>query len=165
MSAENEERVNVTPERTGRTTSLGKKIGIYLSLLAVVFLLGFVPAWLKARSYAGELKVAQRELRLSRMQNALATALIDARRGEYEPSRQAASDFFTALREEMDRGDESALSTAQRDGLRPALDRRDEIITLLARSDPASADRLVDLYVAYGKATKGVGPSSAAKSA
>jgi len=28
---------------------------------------------------------------------------------------------------------------------------RDEIITLLARSDPASADRLSDLYVSYRK--------------
>jgi hypothetical protein len=32
---------------------------------------------------------------------------------------------------------------------------RDEIITLLARNDPASADRMSDLYVAYRKAVGG----------
>jgi hypothetical protein len=36
-------------------------------------------------------------LRISTLQNTLASAAIDARRGEYEPARQAASDFFTHL--------------------------------------------------------------------
>ena len=35
--------------------------------------------------------------------------------------------------------------------MQPLFAGRDEIITLLARSDPASADRLSDLYVAYRK--------------
>ena len=163
MSAEMDETSKAAPERTRQKSSLLRKIGIYLGVLVVVFLLGFVPAWLKARGYASDLSAAQRELRLSKMQNALSSAAIDARRGEYEPARQAASDFFTALRDEADRGDESALTKAQRDGLRPALDRRDEIITLLARNDPASADRLVDLYAAYSKTLKGAGAPSGAR--
>jgi hypothetical protein len=32
---------------------------------------------------------------------------------------------------------------------------RDNLITLLARSDPASADRLSDLYLSYQKAMGG----------
>jgi hypothetical protein len=32
---------------------------------------------------------------------------------------------------------------------------RDEVITLLARSDPASADRLSDLFVIYRKIMNG----------
>jgi hypothetical protein len=39
--------------------------------------------------------------------------------------------------------------------VQPLLAGRDEIITLLARSDPASADRLSELYVAYRKAVGG----------
>ena len=164
MSAQHEETPKAAAERP-RGTSVWRKIGISLGVLIFVFLLGLVPAWLKARGYAGELDTAQRELRLSKMQNALSAAALDARRGEYEPARQAASDFFTSLRDEMDRGEESALSASQREGLRPALARRDEIITLLARSDPASADRLLDLYVAYSKTMKGATPQSGAKSA
>jgi hypothetical protein len=84
------------------------------------------------------------------------TGAIDGKRilGDYEPARQAASNFFTSLRAETDRGNASALSPAQREGVLPLLTQRDEIITLLARGDPVSADQLSDLYVAY---RKGVG--------
>jgi hypothetical protein len=58
-------------------------------------------------------------------------AAIDARRGDYESARQAASDFFTALRAETDSGAASALSQMQRERVLPQLTRRDEIITLL----------------------------------
>jgi hypothetical protein len=62
-----------------------------------------------------------------------------------------ASAFFTEARSEIDQGDKSALTREQRDALGPLLAPRDELITLLARSDPASADRLSNLYVAVRK--------------
>jgi hypothetical protein len=52
----------------------------------------------------------------------------------------------------MDQRDRSALSEAQRNELAPLLGSRDEIITLLARNDPASAERLSNLYIAVRKA-------------
>ena len=61
----------------------------------------------------------------------------------------AASDFFTSVRAEIDKGNVSALSLAQREGVQPLLTQRDEVITLLARGDPASADRRSDLYGSY----------------
>jgi hypothetical protein len=84
----------------------------------------------------------------------LASAAIDARRGDYEPARQGASEFFTELRAEMDRGAKSALTEAQRAALEPMFAQRDNIITLLARSDPAAADRLSDIYAGYRKAVQ-----------
>ena len=128
-----------------------QRIAIYATVLLVVFLLGFVPMWLSSRSCAGELATAQRELSLVRLQNILASAAIDARRGEYEPARQAASNFYASLRAEADRATGSALADSQKQSLEPLLAGRDEVITLLARSDPASADRLSDLYAAYRK--------------
>jgi len=80
-----------------------------------------------------------------------ASAAIDARRGDYETARQAASDFFTVLRAETNKGVDSALSQAQKDGAQPLFTQRDQIITLLARGDAASADLLSDLYVSYRK--------------
>jgi len=59
------------------------------------------------------------------------------------------------LRAEMDLGTNSALTQAQRDRVTQLFAQRDEIITLLARSDPVSADRLSDLYVSYRRAIKG----------
>jgi hypothetical protein len=134
-----------------KTTPLMRRVISYAALLLVVFLLGFVPMWLKSRECATSLSEAERQLSLARIQNSLASAAIDARRGDYEPARQAASNFFTSLGAETDRGDDSVLSKAQREGVQPLFTRRDEFITLLARGDPTSADRLSDLYVSYRK--------------
>jgi hypothetical protein len=133
-----------------------KRAGVYVGVALVIFLLGLVPMWLKARGAASQRDAARRELRLSQTQGALASAAIDARRGEYETARQTASDFFTALRSELDAGDDSPLNARQREAATPLLQRRDELITLLARSDPASAERLSDLYVAYRAAVNDV---------
>ena len=128
---------------------------IYAGVLLVIFLLGFVPMWLRARAAASSLVETERQLTLVRMQSSLASAAIDARRGDYEPARQAVSQFFTSLRAEIDKGDSSYYTEAQRAGMQPLFAGRDEVITLLARSDPASADRLSDLFVAYRKTMSG----------
>ena len=138
-----------------KSTPLIRRVSIYAAVLLAVFLLGFIPMWLKARQCASTLAEAEHQLSLARMQGNLASAVIDARRGDYEPARQTASQFFTSLREETDKGDASVLTQAQREGMKPLFTRRDEIITLLARSDPASADRLSDLYVSYRKLMNG----------
>jgi len=132
-----------------KANSLTRRVTIYAGLLLVASLLGFVPMWLKYRECSASLSEAEQQLSLARRQNTLASAVIDARRGDYEPARQAASDFFTSLRTETDRGNESALSQVQREGVQALFNQRDEIITLLARSDPAALDRLSDLYVSY----------------
>jgi cytochrome P450 len=104
--------------------------------------------WLKSQ-YSSRLARAERQLSLAKMQNSLASAAIDARRGDCETARLAASDFFTALRAETSTDVDSVLSQAQKDGAQPLLALRDETITLLARGDVASADLLSDLYVSF----------------
>lgn len=128
---------------------------IYAGVVLVIFLLGFVPMWLRARAANSSLVETEHQLIIVRMQNNLASAAIDARRGDYEPARQAVSQFFTSLRAEMDKGDTSNYTQAQRQGMQPLFAGRDELITLLARNDPASADRLADLFVAYRKMMSG----------
>ena len=141
--------------RPGNRTGLRQRIPIYAGVLILVFLLGFVPMWLKARGSATELEIARRELSLSRLQNTLSSAALDARRGDYEPARQAASSFFTSLSAETEKGSGSVLTDSQKQNIQPLFAGRDELITLLARSDPASADRLSDLYASYRKAMGG----------
>lgn len=127
---------------------------MYAIVLAVVFLIGLVPMWFVARGRAAERDAAQRDLRLCRLENSLSSAAVDSRRGEYERARQAASNFFSSLREQVD-GAAPDLTTVQRDNVRPLLNQRDDLITLLARSDPAAADRLAELYVSFRKAMGG----------
>ena len=139
-------------QRKPDTSNRGiQRILIYAGVLLVVFLVGFVPMWLKARTATNTLMETERQLFLVRTQNDLASAVIDARRGDYEPARQASSRFFTSLREEIDKGNSSSYTQAQRQAMQPLFAGRDELITLLARNDPASADRLSDLFVAYRK--------------
>lgn len=151
-------REQVTSRWVG-AAKLWKRVGIYAAVVLGLFLLGFIPMWLKARSISFQRDSVQQEFRLSQMQNSLAAAFIDARRGEYEPARQTTSDFFTALRQQIDAGDESTLTQSQRESLRPLLSKRDDIITLLARNDAASLDRLSDLYVSFRKALRDPGLS------
>jgi hypothetical protein len=129
-----------------------RRVLIYVVALVAAFLLGLVPMWLTARERGRELDEARRALTLSRMQNQLSAAALGARRGDYEPARQSASEFFSSVSAEVDKGDNSALTSPQREAVAGLLVQRDDLITLLARSDPASADRLAEMYVAYQRA-------------
>ncbi len=133
--------------------SARRRLIIYAIVLLAVFLIGLVPMWLVARGRATERDSAQHQLRLCQLENSLSSAALDARRGEYERARQASSEFFTSLREQVDPKTESSdLTSEQRESLRPMLNQRDDLITLLARNDPASADRLAEIYMSFRKA-------------
>jgi len=133
-----------------------KRIALYVVLAIGFFLMGLIPMALRARQYAEEREVAQHEVRIKQMETQLAATVINADRGEYEPARQTASDFFTSLRNQIDRGPKSDLSSFQQDRLKILLSQRDEVIMLLARSDPAAVNRLSDIYVTYQKAMNDV---------
>jgi hypothetical protein len=149
---------NVPPLVTKSDTAITipwRRIGLYAVLAIGFFLLGAVPMWLRVRENAAQRDAAQRQLQVSELQNALSSAVIDARRGEYELARQTTSDFFTELRKRIDAPlDQKILSQSQRNALLPLLNQRDDLITLLARSDPAAADRLTTLYVNYRNAMR-----------
>jgi hypothetical protein len=125
-----------------------QRTSLYACFLVVIILFGFVPVKETIRSYSGVSPTEQR-LYLARIESNLSTAAIDVRRGDYTQARKAASDFFADLRSEVARGDESVLSRRQREGLQSIETLRDDILTRLARGEPASADRLAELYVSY----------------
>jgi hypothetical protein len=70
------EDVQCTPVKT---THYLRGVVIETILLFSVFLLGFVPMWLKSRDAAVRLSEAERHLNLARVQNALASAAVDMR--------------------------------------------------------------------------------------
>ena len=65
--------------RSVKATQLIRGVVIKAVLLVVVFLLGFVPMWLKSHESAHRLSEAERHLNLARVQNALASAAVDKR--------------------------------------------------------------------------------------
>jgi hypothetical protein len=136
-----------------QTNHMMKRLISYTLLALVFFLLGFLPGWVKSLDTSGAVSAANNQLRLAQMQNSLASAVIDVQRGSYAPALESTSSFFTTLRAETDRGSASALSAAQITAVQPLFAQRDEIIALLARSDPAAGARLSDLYTAYRQVT------------
>lgn len=128
-----------------------QRLGVYGTVVGVALLVGFVPMWLVARTRANERDAVQQAFRLAQLENMVAAAAIQSRRGDYEPAREAASSFYTKLRAELDRS-EQVFSPSQRASIEPLLARRDQLITLLARADPAAVDALADLYISYRRA-------------
>ena len=152
MSAQKQNEPTMNESKSILQNKRVRQVLICAAVPLFVFLIGLVPMWITSRARAHERDAALATLRISTLQNTLGNAAIDARRGEYEGARQAASDFFTNLQAEIDRGRDSVFTEMQRTNLRALFDSRDDAITLLARSDPASADRLLILYVKYRQA-------------
>jgi hypothetical protein len=140
---------NVLSPRISALAIPWKRVALYATVSLGFFLLGFVPMWLKTTQAVEQRDAAQRGVRLAQLQNTLAAAMIDVQRGQYEPARQLTSDFYTNLRRQLDGDSGSLFTVSQRDGLRSLLAERDELITLLARGDPAATDRLYAIYSTY----------------
>jgi hypothetical protein len=60
-------------------THFMRGVFIEATLLVGVFLLGFIPMWLKARDAASRLSEAERHLSMASVQTAMASAAMDAR--------------------------------------------------------------------------------------
>jgi len=144
---------NTMSEKLPGVTIPWQRLGFYLALSLVFFLLGFLPMWFKANRAVEQRDAAQREVPLSQLQNTLGTAMVEVQRGEFEPARQRTSDFYTHLRRQIDAGSQSVFTPTQRERLLPLLEERDDLITSLARSDPAAEDRLFEVYSSYNKLT------------
>lgn len=128
-----------------------KRVALYATVSVGFFLLGFLPVWFKTTRTIEQRDAAQRGVRLTQLKNTLSAAVIDVQRGQYEPARQLTNDFYSNLRREVDADSASVFTPAQREELKTLLAGRDELITLLAQSDPAATHRLFDVYSTYNK--------------
>ena len=132
-----------------------RRVAIYTALSLVFFLLGYVSLWGNSHENANRLSEAQDDLRLAQMQNLLGYAVIHAQRSDFDAALLSVSSFYTSLRAEVDGGEASAFSLAQQEATTQMLTGRDDIITLLARRDPAAAARLSGLYRTYSQILAG----------
>src|SRR5579884_3270187 len=134
--------MNTAEETHGASKRSGPRLFAIIVVIAVLaFLGGLVPMWLKANKTRDELRETNRKAIIVQIEASAGSAAIDARRGDYEPARREASQFFTSLQAQLDLGTRSVLSPVQREKAAPLFSQRDSLITLLARGDPASADR------------------------
>lgn len=152
--SEDKDEITTTNEPSKLTTFLRQGI-IAAGLMLIAFLIGLGLMGLKWWGAASDRNAAQKELRLSQLQNDIASAAIDARRGDYEPARQATSKFFSRATAELENTDSNIFTNEQQTQIKSLLAPRDEIITLLSRNDPAATEKLAEMYVLYRKAVNG----------
>lgn len=134
-----------------------KWIGLALLGLVIAFLLGFVPQWQRAGGLEDELQTSNRtlaatrhELQMARLEGRIGAALAESLRSNYERARQLMTDAFEEMERELDGG--RIADPAQQQALRQILAQRDEIVTLLARAEPESQQRLMLLFTRYFQA-------------
>ena len=125
-----------------------QRFGVCATAVFAAFLAGFVPMWLMASTRANERDAAQQALRVTQIENTLASATIQAGRGAYEPAYTAASAFYMRLQAEIARSD-SGFDMSLRDGVQTLLAERDQMMMLLARRDPTASERLANTYISY----------------
>jgi hypothetical protein len=77
---------------------------------------------------------------------------LDFRRGQYEPARKELSQFFASLNAAVGpKSNVSDFTPEQLKSFQAMFSERDELMTLLARNNPTSADRLDALYLTLRK--------------
>ena len=122
-----------------------KLIGLAVLAALVLFLLGFLPQWSRARGLSRELGETRQELRIARLESRLGAALTESLRSNYQRSRQLTAEFFSGLQGAVGQVEDPA----RRRELQAILAQRDEMITLLSRAQPESTQRLMLLYTTY----------------
>ncbi len=148
-----DENVRDDEVRVPEAKSSGRRWALVAVGLLLAFLLGLLPMWWSKMSVDAELEKARRDLIRQKIQNSLSAAAVYARRGEYETARQSASTFFTDTQAELDNAASTIFTPTERSQMPDLMSRRDDIITLVSRADPASAERLSDVYVNYRSIT------------
>jgi hypothetical protein len=117
--------------------------------LLVGLLIGLIPTGVRLIQTQGERDVLRQELRVANLEMNLSSAAVMARHGDYTAARDAASRFYSDARLAVDSRGDATVTNAQLSYLQSVLADRDAVITLLARGDPAGAERLTTMYVAH----------------
>jgi hypothetical protein len=126
-----------------------KKVGIGAGVLVMVFLLGYVPSCVDARSVREENARLSQKLKLAELRGQLGMMSYEANRNNYANSAQLSTDFFNGLREAVS----SINDEAMKKKLEALLTRRDEITVNLAEPNPAVKDKLAQMYAEFYQAT------------
>ncbi|HEU0298609.1 MAG TPA: hypothetical protein VFR37_04125 [Longimicrobium sp.] len=122
-------------------------IAIAVGIALVAFLLGFLPQWTRANGLSDQLRETRHELRMSRTEGQIGAALTESLRSNYERARQLMAEVFATLQAEA-----PSLAPRQRTEVDAILAQRDEVVTMLARAAPESAQRVMLIYTRYHNA-------------
>lgn len=134
----------VPPPPTRRLSP--RVILLTLLLLIAAFGAGFLPPWLEARRLRATLSTTSMDLRLLTLHRELGVASHEVQRNNYASASEAAARFFDDCAR-LANTEPFANDDRTRVALLGYAGQRDEVMALLAASDPAARERLAGLYL------------------
>ncbi len=132
--------------------AVNKKILICAGAVIAAFLIGFVPAGIRASRVQDRLRQCEATLKGAELRGLAGLAYVQAAQKNYGLAQNSAGQLFDRIREIAP----SIENAGQRRQLEELLARRDAIISSLAKADPAVLSQLEDLYLRTWAATTAV---------
>jgi len=148
----------MTPEPTGpqepqthqENRSATNKIIVAVVVLAGVFLVGFLPQYVKVKRLDNELRAARQENTLAQLRDLAGLAFFQASQKNYGLAADTSARFFIRTREAIDQTPDSS----GRKPLENLLTFRYKITAELARGDPGVLNDMQALFVETHQATE-----------
>jgi hypothetical protein len=113
------------------------------AVVVVVFLLGFLPMYMKASRLEGELRASRQQLEGAELRDLVGLAYVQASQKNFGLAAETTSRFFNRARE----------VAADRKPIEELTAPRDKITAALAKGDPAAINDLQDLFLKTRQAT------------
>ncbi len=131
-------------------TPTGRKLALWLGAFLAVFLIGFLPPYVRAGRLESELGNARQRIDLLELRDAAGLLYFEAAQKNYGLAGTEASRFFDRVRETAAETKDANLRRA----LEEILTSRDSVTAALARGNGSVLDVLQTLYVKTRDATK-----------
>ena len=141
------EKVKEAIENTNK--NLPQKIAIGAAALIVVFLLGYVPSCVGARSAEEQRAELEQKLKMAELRGQLGMASYEANRNNYANATEFSTNFFNGLRNAIDSAEDDTVKKR----LQAMMALRDEITTNLAQADPVVKEKLARMYADFYQIT------------
>ena len=118
--------------------------------LITVFLVGFVPQYVKVNRLENELRQSRREAAGAELRDLIGFAYVQASQKNYGLAAETSSRFFNRVREVANQTQDAN----RRKGLEDLLALRDRVTSALAKGDAAVMDDLQQLFVKVRQVTR-----------
>ncbi|MBI2818268.1 MAG: hypothetical protein HYX72_15150 [Acidobacteria bacterium] len=135
-------------DKTSRTSD-PRKLAIWASVLLAVFLLGYIPSWLSARSARAEAALLDHNLKVAKLLGELGMVSYEASRNNFASASNHSTQFFNGLKLLADETRDPALKSK----LESFVPSRDEITADVAKAEPAVKEKVANMYASFYQLT------------
>jgi hypothetical protein len=126
------------------------KVIVGAAVLVVVFLLSFVPQYLRANRLESELQLSRQDAAGAELRDLIGLAYLQANQKNFGLAGETSSRFFQRIQQTAG----EAADATRRKALEELLGARDKVTASLAKGDPGVIAELQDLFLRTRTATR-----------